>query len=227
LAQALESGRPFEGLLLDWMLPDLPGAKLLQRIAGERRFDPLAVMIFTEQPDDLAYRLASERPNNDIQLKEDLTLLPYRMRKFLTNYSERDGMGNWRARRREDTREQGIGHILFVDDSPTVCSKYSDLLCNNGYQVEIARSMTEALEVARARVLQLAVVDDYMSKGNGDELCRALLVDPRTRDVTVVMHSQRKEVIEEALDAARSPGVSTSPCENPKLRGQLVFNCIN
>ncbi len=38
-----------------------------------------------------------------------------------------------------------------------------------------------------------------MPNGNGDELCRALLGDDRTRDITVVMHSQRKEVIEVVL----------------------------
>ena len=201
IVEALEVGEPFDGLLLDWLMPGMNGWELLERIAAERRFDGLAVMIFTEQPDDRAYQLASLRPNNDIQLKEDLTLLPYRMRKFLTTYSEVVGMGDWRVRQLLKSREPLGGSILFVDDSPTVCAKYGDLLRNNGYAVLIADSMTSALELARRHKPQLAVVDYFMPGGNGDALCRALLADDRTRDITVVMHSQRKEVIEDALDA--------------------------
>ncbi|HYN79112.1 MAG TPA: response regulator, partial [Lamprocystis sp. (in: g-proteobacteria)] len=182
-------------------MPGMNGWEVLEQIHAERRLDHLAVMIFTEQPDDRAYQLASRRPNNDIQLKEDLTLLPYRMRKFLTTYSEAGGMGDWRARQLLRTRDSLGGSILFVDDSPTVCAKYSDLLRNNGYTVLIAHSMAQALEVAQRDKPQLAVVDYFMPNGNGDELCRALLGDDRTRDITVVMHSQRKEVIEDALDA--------------------------
>ncbi|AUB82729.1 response regulator [Candidatus Thiodictyon syntrophicum] len=201
LLAALDGGQPFDGLLLDWLMPGMNGWELLERIGAERRLDQLAVMIFTEQPDDRAYQLASHRPNNDIQLKEDLRLLPYRMRKFLTTYSEAGGLGDWRARQLLRNREQLGGSILFVDDSPTVCAKYGDLLRNNGYAVVIANSMDEAVAVAQHHKPQLAVVDYFMPGGNGDELCRALLADDRTRDITVVMHSQRKDVIEHALDA--------------------------
>ncbi len=149
LLAAADAGAPFDGLLLDWLMPGMNGWEVLEQIHAERRLDHLAVMIFTEQPDDRAYQLASRRPNNDIQRKEDLTPLPYRMRKFLTTYSEAGGMGDWRARQLPRTRDRLGGSILFVDDSPTVCAKYGDLLRNNGYTVLIAQSMAQALEVAQ------------------------------------------------------------------------------
>jgi CheY-like chemotaxis protein len=201
LEEALAEGQPFQGLLLDWLLPGLDGAEVLERIGEDRRFDPLAVMIFTERPDHRAYELATQRPNNDIQLKEDLTLLPYRMRKFLTTYSDIGGMGDWRARQLLKNRDNVSGTVLFVDDSPTVRAKYGELLSSNGYEVLLAGSMQEALERARRERPQLAIVDYFMPGGNGDELCRALLADDRTSDITVVMHSQRREVVEESLDA--------------------------
>jgi CheY-like chemotaxis protein/HPt (histidine-containing phosphotransfer) domain-containing protein len=201
LREAIAAEQPFDGLLLDWLLPGMNGAELLERIGADRAFDGLAVMIFTERPDERAYALASARPNNDIQLKEDLTLLPYRMRKFLTTYTEFGALGDWRSRQLLGTREQLGGSILFVDDSPTVRAKYSDLLVANGYAVLVAGSMDEALAIARREQPELAVIDFFMPGGNGDELCRALTRDPRTRDMTLVMHSQRKEVIEDALHA--------------------------
>jgi CheY-like chemotaxis protein len=201
LREAVSSEQPFDGLLLDWLLPGMSGAELLERIGSERVFEQLAVMIFTESPDERAYALASARPNNDIQLKEDLTLLPYRMRKFLTTYNEMGALGDWRSRQMLRSREQVGGSILFVDDSPTVRAKYRNLLRTNGYEVLVASSMDEALAIARREQPELAVIDFFMPGGNGDELCRALTADTRTRDMTLVMHSQRKEVIEDALHA--------------------------
>jgi CheY-like chemotaxis protein len=201
LREAVTSQRPFDGLLLDWLLPGMSGAELLERIGSEPMFEQLAVMIFTESPDERAYALASARPNNDIQLKEDLTLLPFRMRKFLTTYNEMGALGDWRSRQMLRSREQVGGSILFVDDSPTVRAKYRNLLRANGYEVLVASSMDEALAIARREQPELAVIDFFMPGGNGDELCRALTADTRTRDMTLVMHSQRKEVIEDALHA--------------------------
>jgi CheY-like chemotaxis protein/HPt (histidine-containing phosphotransfer) domain-containing protein len=201
LEASLTDARPFDGVLLDWLLPGLDGWQVLERITEDARFEQVAVMIFTERPDDRAYQLASRRPNNDIQLKEDLTLLPYRMRKFLTTYSDIGGLGDWRARQMLKGRDSLSGTVLFVDDSPTVRAKYGDLLRNNGYEVLLADSMTAAMRLAQRHQPELAIVDYYMPGGNGDELCRALLADVRTRDVTVVMHSQRREVVEESLNA--------------------------
>ncbi|MGN7612483.1 ATP-binding protein, partial [Magnetococcales bacterium HHB-1] len=47
----------------------------------------------------------------------------------------------------------------------------------------------------------LAIIDYYMPDGNGDELTQALLNDPRTHNTLVVMHSQRTEIVEQALSA--------------------------
>ncbi len=90
--------------------------------------------------------------------------------------------------------------ILFVDDSSTTRAVYAALLEENGYQVLLAGSMAEALDVARAERPPLAIVDYYMPDGNGNELTEALLADPETRDILVVMHSQR-DVVEESLAA--------------------------
>ncbi|HIJ23525.1 MAG TPA: hypothetical protein HPP64_11485 [Gammaproteobacteria bacterium] len=39
------------------VLPQMSGAELLRKITLERRFETLAVMIFTESPDEEAYQL--------------------------------------------------------------------------------------------------------------------------------------------------------------------------
>jgi CheY-like chemotaxis protein len=201
LVEALALGVSFDGLLLDWILPGMSGAELLEQINGEARFSALSVMIFTESPDESAYQLAGQRSNNDIQHKEDLSLLPYRMQKFLTTYSEQRGIGfGWDQSLSQD-HDLFEGKILFVDDSATVRAKYKHLLLANGYQVTTASSMQDALNRVREESFQLAIVDYFMPEGNGDELCRRLLSSPKGKNITVVMHSQSKEVVEESLDA--------------------------
>lgn len=200
LVDACSRSHPFDGLLLDWLLPQMRGWEVLQKITADHRLDRVSVMIFTEEPDDQIYHLASQRPNNDIHLKAELALLAYRMRKFLTSCRHLGSMRD-KQERQPKRCEQPAGSILFVDDSPTVCANYGDLLRHDGYHVLIAQSMAEALDLARRDKPDLALVDYFMPNGNGDELCRALLADERTRDVTVVMHSQCKDVIEDALNA--------------------------
>ncbi len=91
--------------------------------------------------------------------------------------------------------------LLFVDDSPTVCAIYRQLLIRHGYEVLLANSLQEALRIARTEHPPLAVVDYFMPGGNGDELTRQLLADATTRDILVVMHSQRSDLIAEVLSA--------------------------
>lgn len=91
--------------------------------------------------------------------------------------------------------------ILFVDDSATVRAIYENALTLNGYDVISASSKDEALNAANEHKPDLAIVDFYMPKGNGDELTRELLCNPQTSQVLVVMHSNRADVITQALNS--------------------------
>ncbi len=91
--------------------------------------------------------------------------------------------------------------ILFVDDSETVCSIYSELLTSEGYEVIVAHGMEEALDLAKAHRPPLAIVDYYMPGGNGDELTQALHQQPETASIVVAMHTQYPDVITDALSA--------------------------
>ncbi|MBF0097879.1 MAG: response regulator [Magnetococcales bacterium] len=91
--------------------------------------------------------------------------------------------------------------LLFVDDSPTICHVYRQLLEKSGYQVFVAHSVAEAIPIARRERPPLAVVDYFMPGGNGNELVAALLADETTRETLLVMHSQRSDIISEVLQA--------------------------
>jgi len=199
LEEAQASSAPYAGMLLDWVLPGLSGAELLERISADERFRGLAVMIFTERPDEETWRQALRRQNCDIQLKEELDLLPFRMRKFVDLYCSDYAPSRSLAEIQAGSGNGKGNKILLVADSPPVCAKYGTLLREAGHEVVTAHSLQEGLERARAERPTLAIVDYYMPGGNGDELCRQLLGDPATQDTAVVMFSQRKDIVEAAL----------------------------
>lgn len=97
----------------------------------------------------------------------------------------------------EDTR------VLFVDDSVTVRAAYTRLLTSHGYEVASAANATEAMAKAREGNFDIAIVDYFMPGGNGDALCRQLLNDPATADITaaVITGAYLDQVIKDSLEA--------------------------
>ncbi|MBF0397734.1 MAG: response regulator, partial [Desulfobacterales bacterium] len=199
LNEAYKNRNPFSAILLDLVLPKMTGNQLLEKILNNNRFESLAIVIFTDRPDEETWRLALGKKNCDIQLKADIELLPLRMRKFL-NLCFSDFSSNLPLINTKAFANFGQGEkLILVDDSPTVCAKYSNLLKEAGYDVIIASSISTGYELALKEKPMLAIIDYYMPGGNGDELCRMLRSDSRTQDIAVVMFSQRKDLIEKAL----------------------------
>jgi len=199
LENSYKENNLFAGILLDWILPKMSGSQLMEKISSDQRFDNVSIMIFSERPDDETWKIVYNRKNCDIQLKEDMDFLPMRMRKFLNVYSSDYSTSSPILEYKEDEKQSKQEVILLVDDSLTVCAKYGSMLQEAGYDVEIAHSMNEAISKAHKQSFSLAIIDYHMPGGNGDELCENLLADPLTKDIALVMFSQRKDIMERAL----------------------------
>lgn len=91
--------------------------------------------------------------------------------------------------------------ILFVDDSATICAVYQKMLEGAGYQVAIAGSMHDALEVTERFIPDISILDYYMPNGNGDHLAEALLAKAETKNTLIVIFTQKNDVEELALSA--------------------------
>ncbi|MDO6462492.1 response regulator [Granulosicoccaceae sp. 1_MG-2023] len=74
--------------------------------------------------------------------------------------------------------------ILVVDDSPSIRYALRDLLKLQGYDVTVVGSYAQAIQIAREQRFDIAVLDYYLQDATGDELCREMLSDPATGDVT-------------------------------------------
>lgn len=74
--------------------------------------------------------------------------------------------------------------ILVVDDSASIRFALRDLLELHGYRVTVVSSHSEAMTTARSRSFDIAVLDYYLQDSTGDDLCRELLDERATGNIT-------------------------------------------
>ena len=64
--------------------------------------------------------------------------------------------------------------ILYVDDHEDSSEMFKLLLSDSDYEVHTARTLEEAMQLARAHEFDLYVLDKRLPDGSGMELCRLL-----------------------------------------------------
>ena len=200
LEQAKTNGLFLDAVLVDLQLPGMSGSDFIDLMINNNAYAHLAVMIFTERPDAKALKLAMSYDRIEIHLKSEQELLAYRLISFI---HQADLVRSLNSKGSEDRFNKPAENqrILFVDDSPTIRAKYAQLLQSEGFIVDIASGMDSALVSAKRNPPNLAIIDFYMPDGNGDELTKALLANPHTKDITVVIFSQSKDVLQQSLAA--------------------------
>ncbi|HRH82321.1 MAG TPA: response regulator [Thiobacillaceae bacterium] len=80
-----------------------------------------------------------------------------------------------------------IRTVLVVDDSPTERYFLTDILRKNGYEVLTAESGEASLNIAKADMPDLIIMDVVMPGLNGFQATRMLHRDAATKDIPVIM----------------------------------------
>jgi diguanylate cyclase (GGDEF)-like protein/PAS domain S-box-containing protein len=93
--------------------------------------------------------------------------------------------------------------VLFVDDSNSIVVYYRRLLKRHGYEVETARSVQQAYDLALEKTFDIAIVDYFMPDENGYVLCQKLRENPRTESIrtAVITGTYLDSVIRDCLQA--------------------------
>jgi DNA-binding response OmpR family regulator len=81
----------------------------------------------------------------------------------------------------------GPKKVLAVDDSPTYLHELSDALRIEGYDVVLARSGEEALEMLAVQAVDCILLDLMMPGMGGTEACRRIKSAPVVRDIPLIM----------------------------------------
>jgi two-component system chemotaxis sensor kinase CheA len=82
--------------------------------------------------------------------------------------------------------------ILVIDDSLTTRTLEQNILESAGYDVELAASAEEALELALKRTYALFLVDVEMPGLDGFQFVERIRADPRLRDIPAVLVTSRE-----------------------------------
>lgn len=97
--------------------------------------------------------------------------------------------------------------ILVVDDEWLIRELMESVFKLNGYQVTLAASGEQALQLARENPPDVVLLDVRMQDMDGFAVCRALRDDPRTQKAVIVMMSglegtraERSEALEAGAD---------------------------
>ena len=81
--------------------------------------------------------------------------------------------------------------VLIVEDSVSQRMIITNLLKASGLAVTQAADGVEALQVIQNTPPDLVVLDIFMPRMNGYELCRCLKYDPKTENIPVLMCSSK------------------------------------
>lgn len=81
--------------------------------------------------------------------------------------------------------------ILIADDEPAIVTAVEFLLRREGYEVEIARDGSEALERIEASRPDLVVLDVMMPQKSGYEVCRSIRERADWRGIKIIMLSAK------------------------------------
>jgi CheY-like chemotaxis protein len=95
--------------------------------------------------------------------------------------------------------------ILCVDDNEDNCFMLTNLLGREGYEARSVESIEQALEFAHKDSFNLYVLDSWLSKGSGTDLCRKIReFDPQTPIIFysgAAYESDRQEALQAGADA--------------------------
>lgn len=83
--------------------------------------------------------------------------------------------------------------ILIVDDTQLIRMMYQDKLSAEGYEVDTAENGWEGVQKAQEWLPDLILLDMIMPKMSGLEALQRLKADPRTKDIIVVVLSNRDD----------------------------------
>jgi two-component system cell cycle response regulator len=102
------------------------------------------------------------------------------------------------------------GHILVVDDDPSICDTLTTMLQFKGYRIDVARTGREAIEGARRDPPDLVLLDLMMPEMDGLAICREFKQDPVLSDTRVLMLTARngRQDVVQALEAGASDYVT-------------------
>lgn len=189
-------GGDFAGVLLGWsIVPDDGADSLINTLESPDYSDLPVVVLSTDMRAETRAWVAGREHTVVIQWKEYQTIDALLQKLLQSPVDDRDTFSV-----KFDNADISV---LIVDDSVSIRFALRDLFELQGYDVSVASGHSEAIELAQQQPFDIAVLDFYLQDGTGDSLCRKLIGDPLTGNITctILTGTYADQIIKRSLRA--------------------------
>jgi two-component system NtrC family sensor kinase len=173
-------------VILDSRLPDVDGAEFLREIRAGRAGESAVVLMLSTEAETEAQTAAEVEAKIEAETADGVRIgadayigRPYNVGQVVARAEEL-------ARLRGGPAAEAI-RVLAVDDSLTFLHAVADMLGDQGYDVVLAHSGEEALELLTIQSVDCILLDLMMPGLSGHETCRRIKAASTTRDVPLIM----------------------------------------
>ncbi|HUR49290.1 MAG TPA: response regulator [Acidimicrobiales bacterium] len=196
-----------DAIVVDGLLPGIDGAAVIRHIRLDAVLRDVPCLLLTASADKGAeLRALDAGADTFVRKEEDLDVILAKLSAVLRRTTARTP-GD------EATRSLlGPKKILAVDDSATYLHELTDALSGEGYDVVLARSGEEALELLAFQVVDCILLDLVMPGLGGHETCRLIKSAPVVREVPLIMLTamEDREAMIQGLGAGADDYISKS-----------------
>lgn len=193
------------GIVVDGELPGMDGAGVIRRIRLDVALrDVPCVLLTASEARDAELRSLDAGADAFVRKEEPIDAILARIGAALRRGAD--------APPAMTASAHGPRKVLAVDDSPTYLAELTSVLREEGYDMVVARSGEEALEVLAVERVDCILLDLHMPGMGGCETCRRVKASPVVRDVplVIVTASDDRAAMLEGLAAGADDYVSKS-----------------
>ncbi|MCW8133266.1 MAG: response regulator [Planctomycetota bacterium] len=174
-------------IVVDGMLPGIDGATVIRRIRSDvnLRNTPCILLTGSEDPAN-EVRVLEAGADAYLRKESSLDVLLARIAAVMRSSNEPTAAGGTAGL-------LGPKKVLAVDDSRTYLEELSDHLREEGFDLVLAQSGEEALELLAVQPVDCVLLDLMMPGLSGQETCRRIKQSPAWRDIPLIILTALEE----------------------------------
>lgn len=192
-------------VIVDGVMPDMDGATLIRRVRLDAAMRALPCVLLTASEDAGAQLRALEAGADAFVRKDDdMDVILARLAAVMRRLADRP--------LEQVASLSGPRKILAVDDSLTYLNELAAALRAEGYEVSLARSGEEALDLLAVQPVDCILMDLVMPGMGGKEACIRIKAATGVRDIPLILltaHDDRTAMLE-GLSAGADDYISKS-----------------
>ncbi|MDI1327187.1 MAG: response regulator [Brevundimonas sp.] len=193
-------------MIVDGDLPGIDGGTVIQRIRLDAALRRIPCLLLTASDErDAEVKALEAGADAFVRKADDFAVILAKLKAMLRS-------AGVQVPDRDTASLLGPKKILAVDDSETYLQALADALPQDGYDVVLARSGEEALELLAVQPVDCILLDLMMPGLGGLETCRRLKSIVILRDIPVIMltAAEDRETMIEGLGAGADDFISKS-----------------